>query len=294
MGKKRKTNERDDEPPEYATENEKKKSRNAAYSQLSTETLLIREKEVTQELVKLQNELNTMRSTIDIHYRSDALRQMNTKRYRAEYALGEIKAEIERRARRKMGQEIPSEGVQSGSASGVAAVTPANTSYTKIRETMAQSTSVLAETLAESKQREANERAQRAQAQRAGSSGSSKKPDTQLSGSGSSNQSLPFGNQPQMGVNFHGGSAMQAMAMMGAMGGPMGAAAPTAEEMASAANMFQQMQQAFMGGMGAMASQAGQASGQAKPAEGVPKAFGARPPSNVPAGIAKRFKQNQQ
>lgn len=146
MGKKRKEVVEDD-PPEHATANEKKKTRVANYGQLSTETLLNKEQEVTRELVELQTELSHMRSNSATSYGNNQLRQMNTKRYRAEYALGEIKAEIERRARKKLGQAIPQGGIQGGSTAGVAATTTTNQDHEKTRRVNAACSSVLAESL---------------------------------------------------------------------------------------------------------------------------------------------------
>jgi len=309
MGKKRKE-EREDEPPEFATENEKKKTRSANYSQLSTETLLVKEQEATQNLVKLQAELERMRTNIGIHYRSDPLRQMNTKRYRAEYALGEIKAEIQRRARRKMGQAMPAEGIQSGSMSGIIATTLSNTSHAKTRESSTDCSRILAESLTKEREKQEaerrNQRSGRAMPQipqmgpemQFGSSASSSEPPAL---SQKSVFPFPCPSTP---------SAVNTMAMMNAMGG----GAPTPQEMAAAAMQFQSMMEQ-MGAMqdamqSASAASRGPAAsampspsgfGQSGPGLGqaLPKAFAARaaarPPGGgdfaIPAGIRKKFQQ---
>lgn len=254
MGKKRKEVV-EEEPPEFATENEKKKTRSANYSQLSTETLLVKEQEATQNLVKLQAELERMRTNIGIHYRSDPLRQMNTKRYRAEYALGEIKAEIQRRARRKMGQDMPAEGIHSGSMSGIIATTISNTSHAKTRETSTACSGILADDL--KKQREKQEADKRNQRSGGGSAnvfqqwqsqmGPEMQFDTSASSSGppalSQKSVFPF---PCPATP----SAVNTMAMMNAMGG----GAPTPQEMAAAAMQFQSMMGAMQNMQDAMQS----------------------------------------
>jgi len=317
MGKKR-NHERNDDPPEFATENEKKKTRCANYGQQSTETLLIKEQEVTKELVDLQTELSHIRSASTVSYGNNELRQMNTKRYRAEYALGEIKAEIERRARKKMGVSIPKEGIQGGSTAGVAATTTTNTAHQKTREVNAACSSIMASTVGQGQQQQRHGgggvlKDQTAVLQGGGgvlkdspgvmpghSASGPSQPSWQ--GSGPSQPAMPhnfhggngqpamphnfFAAPPQMGVNFHGGSALNAMAMMGAMGGAPAMAGPTPEEMAQASMQFQRMQQAFMsGGM--------QQAGQGFPTSNAPAAFAqapsvAAPSSNVPAAFRRR------
>lgn len=299
MGKKR--NIAADEPPEYATESEKKKTRSANYSQLSTETLLIKEQEATQDLVKVQTELERMRTNIGIHYRSDPLRQMNTKRYRAEYALGEIKAEIQRRARRKQGQDMPKEGIHSGSMSGVIATTLCNTSHAKTRQDATQAASVLADSL--KKEREAQEREKQEAEQLKRSFVASSSSSARASGNGET--SFPFPCPPTS-------SAINNMAMMSAMGpssqgdmnpaammqmmSAMGAGAPTPQEMAAAAMQFQAMQQAMKAASPAMSGMGGMGMGGMT----MPKAFAAKAApkpgmgANVPAGLLKKLQQKQQ
>lgn len=255
---------------------------------------------MTKELVDLQTELSHMRSASSVSYGNNELRQMNTKRYRAEYALGEIKAEIERRARKKMGVSIPKEGIQGGSTAGVAATTTTNTAHQKTREVNAACSSIMASTIGHGQQQ-----------QRHGGGGVLKDQTAVLSGgggvlkdspgvmpgnsasapsqpawqaSGPSQPAMPhnfLAAPPQMGVNFHGGSALNAMAMMGAMGGAPAMAGPTPEEMAQASMQFQRMQQAFM-------NQGMQQAGQGFPTGQVSLPSAAAPASNVPAAFARR------
>lgn len=256
MGKKRnaETNERNDDPPEHKQENEKKKSRSSNYCQLSTETLLEKEQEVTRKLVELQTQLSHMRSATSVTLGNNELRAMNTKRYREEYVLGEIKAEVERRARKRMGQAIPKGGIQGGSTAGVAATTTSNQEHAKLRKVNNACTNVLADSLIE----QAGGKRPTPQLMMNGSGGGVlKDPDADAFPGTSmpknpgpapnppSQPSMPamLPAPPQMGINFHGGTAMNAMAMMGAMGAAMASAGPTPEEMAQASMQFQRMQQ---------------------------------------------------
>lgn len=272
MGKKRKGDEvtqRNEDPPEHKTEKESKKTRSANYSKQSTETLLEKEQEATKQLLDLQTELSHMRAASSVTLGNNELRAMNTKRYRAEYVLGEIKAEIERRARKRMGQAMPAQGIPGGSTAGVAATTTSNQAHEKVRQVNKACTSVLAQSLRE--QAGGGKYPHQMQQMVPEGAGVLKEdpPDPfsvtvaggraikttrpepvpqeafqPVSVASQSSQSEPqapqMGMMPQMGMNFDAGNPMNAMSMM-----------PTPEEMAQASMQFQQMQQMFM------ASQAG-------------------------------------
>jgi len=250
----------------------------ANYTKLSTETLIQKEQEVTRELCQLQTELAHMRSSKMALYGNNELRQMNTKRYRAEYALGEIKAEMERRNRRRAaqsGEQIDWTPIHSGSTAGVAATT--STNQTKVGADHQQ----WHDEQIKHHQTQSGSSRQRPQTQvNPGpvQPGVQNPPPAVLPGAGvlkggggilksdlvqsekawSPSPALPPGagvlNESPMSMPFNpgamgamggmGGMLGMPMAMMGAMGG-MGSlgAPPTAEEMAMASQQFQQMQQ---------------------------------------------------